>query len=196
MKEAAVSLESARRRRCSAPTPARPVVGDAADEWAASRFAVQVKALELAEAGGAVGVFEVMGAHTHPVVEPLQGEVQVFVGLELDDCEAAVTGDAEQVEHAAVAGRECRHLGVDVVGIEVGVEHRHIAAQHALEPALGLHAEEGVALAAAGLAAQEEEAHALAELAVRAPRMKRDQIVIVNISGRGDKDMEMLAKFA
>ena len=41
-----------------------------------------------------------------------------------------------------------------------------------------------------------ESAHALAELIVRAPRMKRDQIVILNVSGRGDKDMEMLAKFA
>ena len=41
-----------------------------------------------------------------------------------------------------------------------------------------------------------EYAHALAELIVRAPRMKRDQIVILNVSGRGDKDMEMLATFA
>jgi len=37
-----------------------------------------------------------------------------------------------------------------------------------------------------------ESAHALAELVRRAPRMKKSDIVIVNISGRGDKDMGIL----
>ena len=41
-----------------------------------------------------------------------------------------------------------------------------------------------------------ESAHAIAELMKRAPKIKRDEIVIVNISGRGDKDMEMLSKYA
>jgi tryptophan synthase beta chain len=40
-----------------------------------------------------------------------------------------------------------------------------------------------------------ESAHALAELIVRAPTMKRDSIVILNLSGRGDKDMEILARY-
>ncbi|HKW88026.1 MAG TPA: tryptophan synthase subunit beta [Candidatus Acidoferrales bacterium] len=40
-----------------------------------------------------------------------------------------------------------------------------------------------------------ESAHAIAELMKRAPKMKRDDIVIVNISGRGDKDMEILSKY-
>src|ERR1700729_3195486 len=35
-----------------------------------------------------------------------------------------------------------------------------------------------------------ESAHAIAELIHRAPKMRRDEIVIVNLSGRGDKDME------
>ena len=39
-----------------------------------------------------------------------------------------------------------------------------------------------------------ESAHAIAELIERAPKMKRDALVIVNISGRGDKDMETYAK--
>jgi tryptophan synthase beta chain len=39
-----------------------------------------------------------------------------------------------------------------------------------------------------------ESAHAVALLAERAPKMKRDQIVILNLSGRGDKDMEILAR--
>jgi tryptophan synthase beta chain len=37
-----------------------------------------------------------------------------------------------------------------------------------------------------------ESAHAVAELIKRAPRMKKSDVVIVNISGRGDKDMEIL----
>jgi tryptophan synthase beta chain len=40
-----------------------------------------------------------------------------------------------------------------------------------------------------------ESAHAIAELMKRAPKMKREEIVIVNLSGRGDKDMEILARY-
>ena len=36
-----------------------------------------------------------------------------------------------------------------------------------------------------------ESAHALAELIARAPRMCRDEMVIFNLSGRGDKDMDI-----
>ena len=39
-----------------------------------------------------------------------------------------------------------------------------------------------------------EPSHALAELIGRAPQMKREQIVILNLSGRGDKDMEILSR--
>jgi tryptophan synthase beta chain len=37
-----------------------------------------------------------------------------------------------------------------------------------------------------------ESAHAIAEVTKRAPRMKKSDIVIVNVSGRGDKDMGIL----
>jgi tryptophan synthase beta chain len=40
-----------------------------------------------------------------------------------------------------------------------------------------------------------EPAHALAELIRRAPKMKKDEIVIFNLSGRGDKDMEILSRY-
>ena len=39
-----------------------------------------------------------------------------------------------------------------------------------------------------------EPAHALAGLIERAPRIPRDQLVILNLSGRGDKDMEILSR--
>ena len=40
-----------------------------------------------------------------------------------------------------------------------------------------------------------ESSHAVAEVIKRAPEMRKDEIVIVNVSGRGDKDMEILAKY-
>jgi tryptophan synthase beta chain len=39
-----------------------------------------------------------------------------------------------------------------------------------------------------------ESAHAVAEVIKRAPKMKKDEILILNLSGRGDKDMEMLSR--
>lgn len=39
-----------------------------------------------------------------------------------------------------------------------------------------------------------ESAHAIAETAKRAPRLPRSKIVIVNLSGRGDKDVQHVAK--
>jgi tryptophan synthase beta chain len=40
-----------------------------------------------------------------------------------------------------------------------------------------------------------ESAHALAELIRRAPKMQKNEIVILNLSGRGDKDMETLSRY-
>ncbi len=40
-----------------------------------------------------------------------------------------------------------------------------------------------------------ESAHALAHVAKAAPEMSRDQIIIANLSGRGDKDVAQAAKF-
>ena len=39
-----------------------------------------------------------------------------------------------------------------------------------------------------------ESAHAIAEVMKRAPRMKKSQILIVNLSGRGDKDVQQVAR--
>jgi tryptophan synthase beta chain len=39
-----------------------------------------------------------------------------------------------------------------------------------------------------------ESAHALAYAAKMAPRMRKDQILLVNLSGRGDKDMHIVAE--
>ena len=39
-----------------------------------------------------------------------------------------------------------------------------------------------------------ESAHAVAEALKRAPRMKKDQVILVNLSGRGDKDLNTVIK--
>jgi len=39
-----------------------------------------------------------------------------------------------------------------------------------------------------------ESAHAIAELQRRAPKMRREELVILNLSGRGDKDMEIFSR--
>jgi tryptophan synthase beta chain len=39
-----------------------------------------------------------------------------------------------------------------------------------------------------------ESAHAVAEVIKRAPRMKPDAILLVNLSGRGDKDLDTVMK--
>jgi tryptophan synthase beta chain len=40
-----------------------------------------------------------------------------------------------------------------------------------------------------------ESAHAIAYLAKAAPKMSRDEIIVVNLSGRGDKDVDQAAKY-
>jgi len=40
-----------------------------------------------------------------------------------------------------------------------------------------------------------ESAHAVAYAAVVAPKMSKDQIIIINLSGRGDKDVQQASKF-
>lgn len=103
--------------------------------------------LEVADAGGA-GDGEMVVADADPVVEPLEGEVEVFGGFEFDDGELVGAGDGEEVEHAAVeigAGSgEGGDFGVDGGGLEVGVEGGEVGAEGGVEPALGLGAEEGV----------------------------------------------------
>ena len=38
-----------------------------------------------------------------------------------------------------------------------------------------------------------ESAHAIAEVIRRAPTMPKDQVILVNLSGRGDKDVAQVA---
>jgi tryptophan synthase beta chain len=81
----------------------------------------------------------------------------------------------------------------------VGPEHAWLAEQHRAEYTAA--SDEDAVAAARTLARIEgiipalESAHALAELIRRAPKMRKNEIVILNLSGRGDKDMEILSRY-
>jgi tryptophan synthase beta chain len=81
----------------------------------------------------------------------------------------------------------------------IGPEHAWLADRHRAEYTAV--SDDAAVAAARTLARMEgiipalESAHALAELIERAPKMSRSDVVILNLSGRGDKDMEILARY-
>jgi tryptophan synthase beta chain len=81
----------------------------------------------------------------------------------------------------------------------VGPEHAWLAEQGRAEYTAVM---DDDAIAAAKMLARTEgiipaleSAHAIAELVRRAPKMRKDEIVILNLSGRGDKDMDTLSRY-
>ena len=87
--------------------------------------------------------------------------------------------------------------------VSAGLDYPSIGPEHAwlkdTRRAEYVPASDGEALQACTLLAQTEgiipaleSAHAVAEVTKRAPKMKKSEIVIVNVSGRGDKDMGIL----
>ncbi|MCH7766760.1 MAG: tryptophan synthase subunit beta [Acidobacteria bacterium] len=101
-----------------------------------------------------------------------------------------------QDKHGQIATTHSVSAGLDYPG--VGPEHAYlrdtkrvqytsVTDEEALEAARVLSQQEGIIPAL-------EAAHAVAEVIKRAPKMKPDQVVVVNISGRGDKDMDILAR--
>jgi tryptophan synthase beta chain len=80
----------------------------------------------------------------------------------------------------------------------VGPEHSYY---HDLERIQYTSATDEEALSAFDLLAREEgivpaleSAHAIAEVAKLAPRMKKSQVIVANLSGRGDKDVNQVAR--
>jgi tryptophan synthase beta chain len=89
--------------------------------------------------------------------------------------------------------------------VSAGLDYPAVGPEHALLRDQGrvsyTYATDGGAMAAFHLLAELEgiipaleSAHAIAEVVNRAPAMPRDAIVIVNLSGRGDKDLDTVMK--
>ena len=86
-----------------------------------------------------------------PVVETLQREMDVFVGLEFDDHETVGSSAGKDVNHGAVGSRESRHLAVNTGWIETVIEHVDVGGNNGFQPALGHHLPERMLLGTVGM---------------------------------------------
>jgi tryptophan synthase beta chain len=91
--------------------------------------------------------------------------------------------------HSVSAGLDYPAVGPEHAWLaELGrAEYTAIGDEDAINAASTLARKEGIIPAL-------ESAHALGELLRRAPQMKKDEIVMFNLSGRGDKDMDFLSR--
>jgi tryptophan synthase beta chain len=101
-----------------------------------------------------------------------------------------------QDENGQIAATHSISAGLDYPA--VGPEHAHL---RDLGRAQYTYANDEQALEAfqllarsEGILAALESSHAVAETIHRAPMMRRDQIILVNLSGRGDKDLDTIMK--
>ncbi len=89
--------------------------------------------------------------------------------------------------------------------ISAGLDYPSVGPEHAWlrdqERAFYTYATDSEALSAFQILSQTEgiipaleSAHAVAEVIKRAPQMKKEEIIIVNLSGRGDKDLDTVLK--
>jgi len=86
--------------------------------------------------------------------------------------------------HSVSAGLDYPAIGPEHAALyrQGRVEYTHVSDEEALEAARVLSRTEGIIPAL-------EPAHALAEVMKRAPKMSREAVIVVNLSGRGDKDL-------
>ncbi|GAB4491407.1 MAG: tryptophan synthase subunit beta [Anaerolineales bacterium] len=101
-----------------------------------------------------------------------------------------------QTEDGQIAETHSVSAGLDYAAI--GPEHAHLRDQ---ERAFYTSATDEEALAAfqalcrtEGIIPALESSHAMAEVLKRAPKMRKDQVILVNLSGRGDKDLNTVMK--
>ncbi len=142
---------------------------------------VQDEAVELigVEAGGE-GIAS--GRHAARFGDPLKGRIGVMHGTRTY---------VLQNEDGQIAETHSISAGLDYAA--VGPEH---AMLRDMERAFYTSATDEEALSAFSLLCKTEgiipaleSSHALAEVVKRAPKMRKDQVILVNLSGRGDKDL-------
>ena len=77
-----------------------------------------------------------MPFHTRPIVQPLQRQVNVFVGFQFHHCQPPGVCSGEHVDHGAVGGGEGRNLRIQARWIESVIDHSDIAHHQRLQPSL------------------------------------------------------------
>ena len=99
--------------------------------------------------------------------------------------------DAGQIAltHSVSAGLDYPSIGPEHAALHDTGRAEYVSASdsEALDACITLARTEGIIPAL-------ESSHAVAECIKRAPKMNKSQVLIVNISGRGDKDMGLLTK--
>jgi tryptophan synthase beta chain len=128
-----------------------------------------------------------LGEHAARFLEEGGGSVGVLQGtrsyvLQDDRGQIALT-------HSISAGLDYPSIGPEHAYLHDRgrVEYVSASDQEAIEAFLLLTRIEGIVPAL-------ESAHAIAHLIKRAPRLSKDEIVLVNLSGRGDKDVNTVAE--
>jgi len=93
-----------------------------------------------------------------------------------------------QLTHSVSAGLDYAAVGPEHAWLheQKRVEYTYAKDDAALEAFMKLARLEGIIPAL-------ESAHAIAEVMKRAPKMSRDKLIVVNLSGRGDKDVAQVA---
>jgi tryptophan synthase beta chain len=93
-----------------------------------------------------------------------------------------------QLTHSVSAGLDYAAVGPEHAWLrdQKRVEYTYATDAEALKAFMKLARLEGIIPAL-------ESAHAIAEVMKRAPKMSRNRLIIVNLSGRGDKDVAQVA---
>jgi tryptophan synthase beta chain len=127
------------------------------------------------------------GEHAARFADPKMGRLGVLQGtksfvLQDDDGQIALT-------HSISAGLDYASVGPEHAWLrDLGrTEYSYATDEEALEGVKLLSRMEGIIPAL-------ESAHAVAHLAKIAPQMGKDEVVLVNLSGRGDKDLGTIMK--
>jgi len=136
------------------------------------------------EAGGS-GIES--GKHASRFGDPSKGRIGVIHGtrtyvLQDEDGQIAETHSVSAgLDYAAVGPEHSRMRDLERAFYTSATDEEALDAFHTL-----CHVE--------GIIPALESAHAVAEVIKRAPKMRNDQIVLVNLSGRGDKDLNTVIK--
>ncbi len=126
------------------------------------------------------------GRHAARFADPAMGRVGVLHGTQtyvLQDADGQIA-----LTHSVSAGLDYAAVGPEHAWMREieRAAYTYATDDEALEALQRLSRLEGIIPAL-------ESAHAVAEALKRAPRMRPDQLMIVNVSGRGDKDMPAVA---
>jgi tryptophan synthase beta chain len=148
--------------------------------------AVKMVGVEAGGRGKTLGEHAARLAETHGFTGARPGVLQGTYTYVLQTLDGQIA-----TTHSVSAGLDYPAVGPEHAWLAELRRAEYTAAsdQEAIEAARLLARREGIIPAL-------ESAHALAEILKRAPKMKKNEIVILNLSGRGDKDMEMLSRYA